>query len=140
MADELAREVLQKEVSDLHEWLRFTWTEFLKWFTFFCTLNVAAIGALHFIDLPLRPFVEFIFITLNIGGMFICAITFCYTRLVSFRMEETYKKLKATYPNEVNALISPTAPTTMAAWFAIFMIAAFLLFIAVWEIFLWFGV
>jgi 3-oxoacyl-[acyl-carrier-protein] synthase-3 len=138
--DDLAREILRKEIDDLYDWLKFVWSEFLKWFTFFCTLNVAAIGALQFVDIYLRQFVEFVFFVLNIGGVVSSTFVLSYTWTIASRVTDTRKKLGATYDNVSKSLLRGTEPFILAAWTGSSIVAAFLLFVSIWGMFLWTGI
>src|SRR5256885_1995144 len=105
MPSETTRDILHKEVGSLHEWLKLIWAEYLKWFTFFCTLNVAAIGALHFVDFSVRSYFEVVFLILNIGGVITSAFILYYTRSTSIRIAEVHVNLRATYSDECKVLI-----------------------------------
>jgi hypothetical protein len=140
----VGQELRQRE-RETADWLKFVWTENLKWFAFFCTLNVTAIGAIHFVDGQYQWYLKLVFFVLNLGAITTSIIVMTYTinciaLLSSLKgtIENNYLDEDMTKSDrEYLALYrDSTMFTVLGGWVCLAVVGAMVMFAFIWGTFL----
>src|SRR6185312_9836863 len=127
------------KVDSIVDWLKFAWSEYLKWFAFLCTLNVAGIGVLRYVEQPFQVWFEFVFVMFNVGGF----LTSIALSLHSFYATREIRKI-----DEANRISSArdgraarphiaSVPLAFGIWCAFASFCAMLQFSIIWLFFIW---
>jgi hypothetical protein len=139
MSDNIDEELqlLRTHVQQIQDWIRFVWAEYLKWFAFICTLNVAAVGAVHFIGSSSRLYFSMVFALLDLGGC-LSSIFVLFFTASSARGAKVYSEAM---DNLISARISinarnlpATTPLVLGLWIGSSIIVALLFFLSLWII------
>lgn len=136
MTDKDIADWLKTEQDEQVQWARLVWTEYMKWFAFFCGLNITALGALRFIDTSIQPYIEFVLMSLNLGGILSTFFVASYSRRI-FDTVTSISDRRAKISSFMNEDRIPISiPLDLAAWISFSAFTTFLLFISIWVSFI----
>lgn len=129
--------ILSDQIAEAQDWLKFVWIEFLKWFAFLCTLNVAALGAFHFIPANTQSILAIVFIVLNFGGCISTGFVMAYTNFAFLQESKAYAEIVRAYAtaniNGLDEVVKSTIPRRLAIWASISVLLALVLISFVWA-------
>ena len=141
MADDNIGQALRSQNDESRDWIKFTWTEFLKWFALISTLNITALGALHFIDKFLQFYLQLVGLVSDIFGIATAFGVMFYTisaarGLRSANEEINRLRIPPDDLKKLEATLKPVAPLRLAIWSTIAVILALFLYSCIWAFFL----
>lgn len=134
----IAREYLRENRDELHQWLRYIWGEYMKWFTFLSTLNVAGLALTQKI-IPQDGFLVCLaFSVFNILGL-VGTITIQIYSFISLRRTDRLLNLlkglatDQELPSPIKQEFLPTLPLFVPIWTGIANFTAIAFFALIWS-------
>jgi hypothetical protein len=131
-AQDRSFEIAKDQLDATVDWVKYVWSEFLKWFGFFCGLNVTALGALKFLEAAVQPYIALVLASLNSGGIITTIVIFYYTRKAFRDHEQAREKLMTFAPGKGADLVFASMPLVLGAWVSFAAFITFILFISIW--------
>lgn len=131
---------LKAHREEVREHFKFVWSEYLKWFTFFCTFNLTALVVVHSVgtDPGLSPLVC-AFLAIDVLSSVSSVYMFYYSGRVCLHLNKLAEELceSAVEPPEkliVRSRMMPTFPMALSKWAAAANFLAIVILIAVWTV------
>ncbi len=122
---------------------KFTWSEFLKWFTFFCSFNLTAIALVHTVGAAsgISPLTA-AFIVMNSVAIGTGAFHWRYTCKIAKALKQTESTIRAEIVPREEQELAPAytaLPVALSFWGGLTCFLTLITFLGIWTYILLYG-